>query len=368
MFEFKIFCIEQLKKIEVLLQQNREYYFIDLHIHTEYSADGTTTVQQVIDRSVAKGFDIISITDHDSIKAYTELVGNHSICIPNCLVVIPGIEFSVSYPAYEERCHVLKYFYNPCNLQFQDNLLKNEQAYWNRAKIQFERLQKNECIQYFLKKHNLHISLEGYQSFLKDSIVKIPEYDTLAAYIFSLLGSKGVSNWEIYYKLVEVNEKDLCDTRKQLRREALERFYKKNGNKEISYNIRKLRTLLAPIGIDDDDFGMYPPSGSLSVNEYGQVKIDDLVNTGVNILAHPNKKRISCVEMLTNIVSGLELNMRSPESLNELVNRKSENMNLLVTKGSDSHSCDEFSYDNMSLYKMKRQDLIRFYNCAKEQF
>jgi len=44
---------------------------IDLHIHSNYS-DGVLSVFQIIDEAVKNKVQIISITDHDSIKGYSK--------------------------------------------------------------------------------------------------------------------------------------------------------------------------------------------------------------------------------------------------------------------------------------------------------
>ena len=40
----------------------------DLHIHTIYSYDGTTSVPAVLARAKQIGLDVIAITDHDEIS------------------------------------------------------------------------------------------------------------------------------------------------------------------------------------------------------------------------------------------------------------------------------------------------------------
>ena len=45
---------------------------IDLHMHTSYS-DGTCTVKEILEEAEEKGLECISITDHDTCKAYIEL-------------------------------------------------------------------------------------------------------------------------------------------------------------------------------------------------------------------------------------------------------------------------------------------------------
>ncbi|MFR4583085.1 PHP domain-containing protein [Clostridium cadaveris] len=42
---------------------------IDLHMHSNFSDDGELTPQEIIDNAIKNGMDIISITDHNSIKA-----------------------------------------------------------------------------------------------------------------------------------------------------------------------------------------------------------------------------------------------------------------------------------------------------------
>ena len=44
---------------------------IDLHIHTKMS-DGELTPKEVIDKAIENKVKVISITDHDTIEAYTE--------------------------------------------------------------------------------------------------------------------------------------------------------------------------------------------------------------------------------------------------------------------------------------------------------
>jgi predicted metal-dependent phosphoesterase TrpH len=63
---------------------------IDLHIHTKYS-DGTDDVITILKKAEKLGLDAISITDHDTCKAYDELT---NINVPNYYSgkIIPGCE------------------------------------------------------------------------------------------------------------------------------------------------------------------------------------------------------------------------------------------------------------------------------------
>ena len=45
---------------------------IDLHIHSVYSADGELTPAEILDLCIVEGVDLISVTDHNSVKAVPE--------------------------------------------------------------------------------------------------------------------------------------------------------------------------------------------------------------------------------------------------------------------------------------------------------
>jgi len=63
--------------------------FADIHIHTIYSHDATTTVRGVLKQASSVGFNVIAITDHDDIRGALdarELASQYN------LDVIPGVE------------------------------------------------------------------------------------------------------------------------------------------------------------------------------------------------------------------------------------------------------------------------------------
>jgi len=61
---------------------------IDLHTHTHYSKDATTTLKEVIQYAKKRGLDGVAVTDHDTISGALKLAKQKH------LVVIPGIEIS----------------------------------------------------------------------------------------------------------------------------------------------------------------------------------------------------------------------------------------------------------------------------------
>lgn len=61
---------------------------IDLHLHTHYSADATTTLKEVVHYAKKRGLDGIAVTDHDTTSGALRLIKQ------KYFLVIPGIEIS----------------------------------------------------------------------------------------------------------------------------------------------------------------------------------------------------------------------------------------------------------------------------------
>lgn len=78
----------------------------DLHIHSSYS-DGTLSPESLIDQALDHGLHVISITDHDTVEAYS---GNLHLSIRRP-VVIPGVEITAQL--HGEGVHLLGYCFDP---------------------------------------------------------------------------------------------------------------------------------------------------------------------------------------------------------------------------------------------------------------
>ncbi len=61
----------------------------DLHVHTNYSKDGESSIEDILKRAEEAGLDVIAITDHDSVDG-----AKKALTIPSAVLVIPGIEVS----------------------------------------------------------------------------------------------------------------------------------------------------------------------------------------------------------------------------------------------------------------------------------
>lgn len=84
-----------------------DIYPIDLHMHSRYSDDGEYTVEELMVRARDNGVEIISITDHNSVKANFEA----SVLAERVGIdYIPGIEIDCTFEGYE--FHLLGYGIN----------------------------------------------------------------------------------------------------------------------------------------------------------------------------------------------------------------------------------------------------------------
>ncbi len=61
----------------------------DLHVHTNVSKDGESSVEEILKRAEEVGLDAIAITDHDSVDGAKQALACNSP-----VIVIPGIEVS----------------------------------------------------------------------------------------------------------------------------------------------------------------------------------------------------------------------------------------------------------------------------------
>jgi len=108
--------------------------FADLHIHTQAS-DGWLLPEGAVEEANRAGLAAISIADHDSVNGIEAAIWAGK---KYGVEVIPGVELSSEFEGQE--LHILGYFIDWHDRQFQDELLTIQEARVGRAKRILERL------------------------------------------------------------------------------------------------------------------------------------------------------------------------------------------------------------------------------------
>ena len=123
---------------------------IDLHLHT-LASDGRLTPTELVQMVAKNGLKTISITDHDSTEGLAEAY--EAVKEFPDLRIIPGIEMSADIPG--DEVHVLGYFLDYHDAEFQSTLSEFRRGRVDRAKVMVEKLQDLgkpvdwERVQYF---------------------------------------------------------------------------------------------------------------------------------------------------------------------------------------------------------------------------
>ena len=116
----------------------------DLHIHTLYS-DGVFSPEKIVDTAIDVGLQVIGLTDHDNVLSYPvakEYLKNTGRA--DKLEIIQGIEVNTLYKNYE--VHILGYFMDVNNSDFQNMLKLQQQARVKQTKEIINLLSKKEGI------------------------------------------------------------------------------------------------------------------------------------------------------------------------------------------------------------------------------
>lgn len=355
--------LQKLNKKVLDLCDSKEELYIDFHIHSNYSADGKQTIKQILDSTSKKGFDIIAITDHDTVDAYDEVFNYVQSDLTKPLI-IPGIEFTIDNRDYGNQCHILQLFINPKNRCLNANVKQNYEAMFNRSKIQFKRLKENLAIVEILKKHKMRISYSEYIKYIELNEM-VPEYDTLCNYLMEKFKKKSVTTFDILKLLEKYNKLDCYKDRKKYKENRYKKLREKYKESEQNYfNTRFLLSMLAVREVDDDWWDK-PSSGSLSVNSYGQLKIEELNTKFKTFFAHPTETKLNVVEQIIKdkkSIMGLEKNIRNEYIDISLFDKllKKEKLHKII--GSDSHDDSLIYYEDMSYFKISSSQLKKIIN------
>jgi predicted metal-dependent phosphoesterase TrpH len=108
---------------------------VDLHLHTTVS-DGRLTPTELVRLAASKGLEVISVSDHDTTDGLAEAY-QAAREFPN-LRIIPGIELSTDIPG--DEIHLLGYFIQYGNRDFQDILRRFREGRLERGRLMVEKL------------------------------------------------------------------------------------------------------------------------------------------------------------------------------------------------------------------------------------
>ena len=107
---------------------------IDLHTHTNVS-DGKLSPDALVQRAVANGVEILSITDHDTVDAYNQIANENK-----SIRLIPGIEFSTFWN--KTGIHIVGLNVNLNSVALKEAVTHQHHARRMRAEAIAERLEK----------------------------------------------------------------------------------------------------------------------------------------------------------------------------------------------------------------------------------
>lgn len=340
-----------------LLCKKKEILRVDLHMHTNYSQDGKQTLREIINNLKDK-FDIIAITDHDNIDVYKELyeVIEKGINKP---LIIPGVEYTLDNIEYGNQFHIVKLFINPFDKDVINDIKKQDKASYNRSRIQIKRLRENKGLMKLFKDNNIVFGYREYIKYLNDNNLK-PEYNTLIKYLVFKIDNK-ISNIDILNNQIKYNESDSCLKRKELKTKKYNNILSKCIDDKYKNSNRMLLSTLGVREVDDDWFKDYKSSGSISVNSYGQLKIEELNTKYLTVFAHPTYDKLDIVNKIikNNKIDAFEFNVRNKYDDYNIVNRIIRDNNLLITKGSDNHELNTNLYDDLSFYEVESKEVLK---------
>jgi len=194
----------------------------DLHIHTNYS-DGVFTPEKIVDAAINANLDVIALTDHDNILSY-EVAQNYISELKKegkkTIEVIQGIEVNTMHKDYE--IHILGYFMNPQDNDFQE-LIKSQQL----ARVK----QTKEIVTLLNKKEGIHVKYE-------DILSQVAEGGSIGRphIAKAITNAGGTSNvMEAYAKYINDNSPVYVKRKTVTPHEAVEIIYDAGGIPVIAH-------------------------------------------------------------------------------------------------------------------------------------
>ena len=115
--------------------------FADLHLHSIYS-DGTDTPDELIRLSIDNGIKVISISDHDTVSGYDNIV---NFCVSD-VTVIPAIEISTVLE--HSYLHILGYYIDTRSKELANYIQRVSEEKTENTRINFENALNKGCFRY----------------------------------------------------------------------------------------------------------------------------------------------------------------------------------------------------------------------------
>lgn len=141
--------------------------FIDLHMHSTES-DGTDCPEKIVEKITAEsGIKIFALTDHDTIFGIEKI----RKILPNEIFFINGVEFSCKI-SDDKKCHILAYFFNGANEEFQKILEKG---------CELRKKQLDIRLNYLSKIHNINFVDEDIKAICISTVVGKPHIANFVA-------------------------------------------------------------------------------------------------------------------------------------------------------------------------------------------
>lgn len=131
---------------------------IDLHTHTNAS-DGRLSAPDLLQRAIAKGVEMLAITDHDTVAAYRDIDRSRP-----ALTLVPGIEFSTAWR--HTGVHVVGLNVNLKSDILQEGIVRQQGARRRRAEYIADRLAKL----------GIHDALQGVQQIAGNANIGRPHF------------------------------------------------------------------------------------------------------------------------------------------------------------------------------------------------
>lgn len=350
-----------LEELKDLLNQDRDYYKVDLHIHSIYSQDGEDTVESIISRASEYGFDIISISDHDEVQAHTYLssadVDKQGICI------IPGIEISTYNEAYGSMFHVLQYGFSVGDHSIQQIVYHNHQAEKSRFKKQCQLLVANPLFRVLSSATPKELEKE---IMLLNNSERIPDYIDFVEYLYKLAVEQSATIEDI---LDIYKESIAIDTCKERRSKNMDNYsWISSRIKERPYEpARMIKKIIANPLTEDSNYAA-EPIGNISISNYGQITLDKIKDCFVTVLAHPEyRKALQLNQQERKRFDFLENNFSNKRITDDEFGKLKEIYALPVTVGSDFHYTKQGYYHESDFYLMSKPQLYTFYEALYQK-